>query len=62
MKTAGIDRLETRVSKELKRSLRVYCANNDLSLREGIELAIAKLTARPDAGGVRETEGSKAGA
>ena len=61
MKTAAIDRLETRVSKEVKRSLRVYCANHDLTLREGIELAIAKLTERPKAGR-QEKDGSQGGA
>jgi hypothetical protein len=61
MKTAAIDRLETRVSKELKRSLRVYCANNDLTLQEGVELAIARLTERPQAVS-QEKDGTPAGA
>lgn len=39
-----VDRLETRVRKDLKKALRVYCAKNDLTLREGVELAIEQLT------------------
>lgn len=39
-----VDRLETRVRKDLKKALRIYCAKNDLTLRDGIELAIELLT------------------
>ncbi len=39
-----VDRLETRVRKDLKKALRVYCAKNDLTLRDGVELAIELLT------------------
>lgn len=60
MKTAAIDRLETRVSKDLKKSLRIYCANHDLTLREGVELAIAKLTERPAVS--EQKDGTPAGA
>lgn len=37
------ERLEVRIPKELRRSLRVFCARNDLTLREGVELAISRM-------------------
>ena len=39
-----VDRLETRIRKDLKKALRVYCAKNDMTLRDGVELAIELLT------------------
>lgn len=42
-----VDRLETRVRKDLKKALRVYCAKNDMTLRGGVELAIELLTSPP---------------
>lgn len=43
MKTSNIARLETRVTPDVKKALRVYCAHNGLTIREGVELAIVKL-------------------
>lgn len=54
-----LDRLETRVRKDLKKALRVFCAKNDLTLREGVELAIANLTGRK---ADQQTDGTQPGA
>lgn len=43
MKTSEIARLETRVRPDVKKALRVYCAHNGLTIREGIEIAIVEL-------------------
>lgn len=43
MKTTDLARLETRVKPEVKKALRVYCAHNGLTIREGVEIAVSKL-------------------
>ena len=43
MKTSEIARLETRVKPDVKKALRVYCAHNGLTIREGVEIAIVEL-------------------
>ena len=36
-------RLETRISADTKKALRVYCAHNGLTIREGVEIAVLNL-------------------
>lgn len=43
MKTSEIARLETRVKPDVKKALRVYCAHNGLTIRQGVEIAISEL-------------------
>lgn len=41
-----VDRLETRIRKDLKKSLRIYCAQRDLTIRKGVEQAIELLVGK----------------
>jgi hypothetical protein len=43
MHAEALDRLETRVKKETKHALRVFCAINKMTIQEGVELALSKL-------------------
>lgn len=43
MRTADLARLETRIKPEVKKALRVYCANHGITIREGVEIAVSKL-------------------
>lgn len=43
MKTKEQARIQTRVDQEIKRALKLYCAQNDLTIEQGIELAIQTL-------------------
>lgn len=43
MKTSEIARLETRVKPEVKKALRIFCAHNGLTIRQGVEIAISEL-------------------
>lgn len=38
-----LDRLETRIKKDLKKSLRMFCAVNDMTIQDSVELALNKL-------------------
>jgi hypothetical protein len=43
MPAEPLDRLETRVKKETKHALRIFCAVNNITIQEGVELALSKL-------------------
>lgn len=43
MKSEPLDRLETRIKKDLKKSLRIYCAMNDMTIQDGVEMALKNL-------------------
>lgn len=43
MQTAKLERLETRIKKDLKKSLRLFCAMNDMTIQDGVELALKQL-------------------
>lgn len=47
MKTKEMARLETRVKPDLKKLLRVYCANHGITIQEGVELAVLRLCGKP---------------
>lgn len=38
-----MDRLETRIKKDLKKSLRMFCAMNDLTIQDSVEMALSRL-------------------
>lgn len=43
MKTTDLARLETRVTPDVKKRLRIYCAHHGITIREGVEMAVSKL-------------------
>jgi len=59
MKVDRFDRLETRVKKETKRALRIYCAVNNLTIQQGVELALSKLDLVDQKPGTARHESSK---
>lgn len=38
-----MERLETRIKKDLKKSLRMFCAMNDLTIQDSVEMALSRL-------------------
>lgn len=43
METNTYDQLQAKISKDSKRSLKIYCAVNNLTISQGVELALSKL-------------------
>lgn len=38
-----LERLETRIKKDLKKSLRMFCAMNDMTIQDSVEMALSQL-------------------
>lgn len=43
MSKPKLERLETRIKKDLKKSLRMFCAMNDMTIQDSVEMALSQL-------------------